>query len=206
MHLDQGFVTKRLTYMALKRILRIDDPVDLKVLNTVSRPVKFPNRELKSLVNEMFAAMRNGCGVGLAAIQVGVPLQIIVIEMPPTYEKLADGTEKEVEPAVPYVFINPKIVQISRDEVMRLEGCLSLPNWYGQVPRAKWLTVEYQDLSGKPRRLRKADDLLGWALQHEIDHLKGIVFTERLPDPTTLRDYSNEPLPNAAERMEAVGA
>jgi len=80
-------------------------------------------------------------------------------------------------------------VKLSNEEVIRHEGCLSLPGWYGDVPRAKWVTIDYQDLDGKRRRLRKADGLLGWAIQHEIDHLDGILFTERIRDLSTLKDH-----------------
>lgn len=178
--------------MALRRILRIDDPEDKKILKMNCRPVKLPNRELKSLISDMFETMHEAQGVGLAAPQIGLPLRLTVIGIPPVYDKHEDGTEVEVEPAEEYVLINPKIVKMSSEEVMRPEGCLSLPGWYGDVPRSTWVTVEYQDLNGKHLRLRKAGDLLGWAIQHEVDHLNGILFTERIRDLSTLRDISQE--------------
>lgn len=178
--------------MAQRRILRIDNEEDKKVLKTRCRPLKLPNHELKRLIADMFETMRAANGVGLAAPQVGLPIRLCVIEIPAQFETREDGTEVEVAPAEPYVLINPQIVKMSNEEIMRQEGCLSLPGWYGDVPRAAWVTVEFQDLNGKERRLRKAGDMLGWAIQHEVDHLDGILFTERIRDLSTLRDLSKE--------------
>ena len=87
-----------------------------------------------------------------------------------------------------------RIVPSKNSEVMRQEGCLSLPGWYGDVPRASWVTVDYQDIDGKRHRLRKAGGLLGWAIQHEVDHLDGILFTERIRDLSTLKENEAEPV------------
>ncbi len=178
--------------MALRRILRIDNEEDKKILKTRCRPIKLPSAELKRLIADMFETMQAANGVGLAAPQIGLTIRLAVIEIPPQVEEREDGTEVEVAPAEQYVLINPQIVKTSGEEVMRQEGCLSLPGWYGEVPRATWVTVEYQDLNGKPRRLRRADGLLGWAIQHEVDHLDGVLFTERIRDLSTLRDLSKE--------------
>jgi peptide deformylase len=184
--------------MALRRILRIDDETDKKILKAHSRPVKLPDRSLKQLVADMFETMNAANGVGLAAPQIGLPIQLCVIEIPPEVEEREDGTEVEVAPAERYALFNPKIVKTSGEEVMRDEGCLSLPGWYGLVPRYTWVTVEFQDITGKTRRLRKADGLLGWAVQHEVDHLQGVLFTERIRDLSTLRDITAEPEPGEA--------
>jgi peptide deformylase len=181
--------------MAIRRVLRIDNEDDKKILKMHCRPVKLPDRTLKQLVADMFETMHAANGVGLAAPQVGLPIQLCIIGIPPEYEEQEDGSEVEVAPAEEYVLFNPKIVKTSGEEVMRDEGCLSLPGWYGQVPRQTWVTVEFQDLTGKARRLRKADGLLGWAIQHEVDHLNGVLFTERMRDIGTLRDITVEPDP-----------
>jgi peptide deformylase len=178
--------------MALRRVLQIDDDEDRKTLKMRCRPIKLPDKRLKALIDDMFETMRANDGVGLAAPQVGLPIRLIVIEVPPTYEEQEDGTKVEVSPAEQYYFINPKIVKMSSEEVIRNEGCLSLPGWYGDVPRASWVTVEYQELNGKQRRMRKVDGILGWVLQHEVDHLEGILFTERIRDLSTLRDARQE--------------
>ncbi len=185
--------------MSIRRILRIDNPEDHKILKTNCRPVKLPNRELKHLVADMFETMLDANGVGLAAPQIGLPIRLTVIWIPPLMEKQEDGSEVEVEPAEEYILINPKIVKMSNEEVIRQEGCLSLPGWYGDVPRATWVTVEFQDFNGKQHRLRKAGDLLGWAIQHEVDHLNGILFTERIRDLSTLKDLSQEQPPDEAQ-------
>jgi peptide deformylase len=186
--------------MAIRRVLRIDDPEDLKVLKTRCRPIKLPDRRLKQLIPDMFETMHHGDGVGLAAPQIGLPIRLTVIEVPPVFEEQEDGTKVEVAPAQQHVFINPKIVKLSKEEIIRNEGCLSLPDWYGDVPRAEWVTVEYQELNGKPRRMRRVDGVLGWVLQHEVDHLDGILFTERIRDLSTLRNVDKEELEAEARK------
>lgn len=181
--------------MALRRIFRIDSEDDKKILKQHCRPVKLPDRAMKQLVADMFETMHAANGVGLAAPQVGLPIQVCVIEIPAELEEHEDGTVVEVAPAEQYVLFNPKIVKTSGEEVMREEGCLSLPGYYGMVPRQTWVTVEFQDVTGKARRLRKADGLLGWAIQHEVDHLNGVLFTERIRDLSTLRDITKDERP-----------
>jgi peptide deformylase len=178
--------------MAIRRILRIDNPEDKKILKMVCQPVKLPDPKLKHLIDDMFETMHDAHGVGLAAPQIGLPVQLTVIETPPSYEKLEDGTEVEVEAGQRHVLINPRIVKMSQEEVMRQEGCLSLPGWYGEVPRQTWVSVEYQEPNGKRRRLRKVGGFAGWAMQHELDHLAGILFTERIRDLSTLHNVVEE--------------
>ena len=178
--------------MSLRRILQIDDPDDKKFLKTRCHPVRLPNPALKQLVADMFETMHAANGVGLAAPQIGLTQRLTVIYIPAEVEEHEDGTVVELAPEEHYVLINPEIVKFSNEEIIRHEGCLSLPGWYGDVPRSTWVTVDYQDLEGKRRRLRKADGLLGWAIQHEVDHLDGILFTERIRDLSTLKDYSSQ--------------
>ncbi|NJP05711.1 MAG: peptide deformylase [Chloroflexaceae bacterium] len=184
--------------MALRRILQMDDPEDNKILKTPCRRIKLPDRELKYVVADMLETMHHADGVGLAAPQIGLSIALTVIWLPPVCEKQEDGSEIEVAPAQDLAFINPQIVKKSQNTIMRQEGCLSLPNWYGDVPRATWVTIEYQEPNGKTRRLRKIDGLLGWVIQHEIDHLNGILFTERMPDPSTLHYISDEEMAEAS--------
>lgn len=182
--------------MAIRRVFRIDNEEDKKILKTNCRPVKLPDPGLKRLVADMFETMHANNGVGLAAPQVGLPIRLCIVELPPEIEEREDGTTVVVAPAEQFVLINPKIVKSSGEEVLREEGCLSLPGWYGQVPRQTWVTVEFQDLNGKWLRLRRADGLLGWAIQHEVDHLNGILFTERIRDLSTLREVNRTPESN----------
>jgi peptide deformylase len=175
--------------MAQRRILQINDPDDLKILKTRCHPVKLPNPGLKQLIADMFETMHAANGVGLAAPQIGITQRLTVIYIPAEVEEREDGTLVELTPEQSYVLLNPEIVKAGATEVTGQEGCLSLPGWYGEVPRPSWVTVDYQDLNGKRQRLRKASGLLGRALQHEIDHLDGILFTERMRDLSTLKDY-----------------
>jgi peptide deformylase len=186
--------------MAPRRILQINDPDDKKILKTRCHPVRLPNPALKQLVADMFETMHAANGVGLAAPQIGITQRLTVITIPPEVEEHEDGTLVEVAPEQNYVLINPEIVKFGSGEMIGQEGCLSLPGWYGEVPRAHWVTVDYQDLDGKRRRIRKATGLLARALQHEIDHLDGILFTERIRDLSTLKDCSKE---QEAEPVEA---
>ncbi|NJN66856.1 MAG: peptide deformylase [Chloroflexaceae bacterium] len=188
--------------MALRRVFRIDDPEDYKTLKTPCRPVKLPQPGMNRLVTDMFETMHENHGLGFAAPQIGLSIRLVVIEIPAIHEKQEDGTEVEVTPARKYVLLNPRIVKMSPEEIISFEGCLSLPGWYGDVPRAEWVTVEYQEPNGKQRRLRKVDGILGRVVQHEIDHLDGILFTERIRDISTLREITEEEF----EEMERQAA
>ncbi|HMO58093.1 MAG TPA: peptide deformylase [Roseiflexaceae bacterium] len=185
--------------MTIRKILRVDQPDDLKILKTRSHPVKQFTPALRQLADDMFETMHTANGVGLAAPQVGILQRMVVIWIPPVIEELDDGSEREVVPEQNYVLINPEIVKEAPHEMTGLEGCLSMPGWYADVPRQAWVTVDYHDLDGKRRRIRRATGLLARALQHEIDHLDGVLFTERIRDLTTLKDYTNEPETPPAE-------
>lgn len=193
--------------MAVRRILRIDDPDDKKILKGKARELRLPQSGLKQLVADMFETMRAANGVGLAAPQIGLAQRLIVIETPAVVETLEDGSEVEVEPSATYALINPEIVKSAKDEIDWTEGCLSVPGWYGEVPRPSWVTVDYTDVDGRRKRLRHADGWLGRILQHEIDHLDGVFFTERMRDLSTLHEVKPEDAPNererASERTEA---
>jgi peptide deformylase len=178
--------------MAIRRILRIDNPDEQKALKTRARPAQVPNPALRQLVADLFETMHAANGVGLAAPQVGVLQRLAVITIPAPTEERPDGTVVEVGQAQDYVLINPEIIKVGNQEVVGQEGCLSLPGWYGEVPRPNWVTVEYQDLDGRRQRIRRATGLLARAIQHEIDHLDGVLFTERIRDLSTLKDYSKE--------------
>jgi len=178
--------------MAERRILQIEDPADKKILKTKARQVQLPNPALKQLVADMFETMHAANGVGLAAPQVGIPQRLAVIYIPPEIEEYEDGTQVEVAPSQEYVLINPEIIKRGENEDVDLEGCLSLPGWYGEVPRPGWITVEFSGLDGKRYRLRHVDGLLARAVQHEIDHLDGVLFTERIRDLATLKDHRKD--------------
>lgn len=135
--------------------------------------------ECKELVRNMVRTMRATKGVGLAAPQVGVPLRISVIEVRPTPER-PDAA------AIPLrVVINPRIVAYHGKQTPKWEGCLSFMKVFGKVPRYTKVTVEYQTLE-RELVTETAGGLLGHIFQHEIDHLDGIRFIDRLKDPSTL--------------------
>lgn len=173
--------------MAIRRILRIDNPEEKKILKTRSHPVKLSNPKLPQLIEDMFETMHAANGVGLAAPQIGLLQRLAVIGIKHD-EQNEDGSYNEDR----YVLINPTIVKISSEREKIMDGCLSLPGWYGEIERATWVTVDYYDLKGKKQRIRKATGLLAWALQHEIEHLDGILFTEHLLDLNSLRYYGSD--------------
>ncbi len=151
------------------------------ILKKVALPVTEFGEELHSLVKDMLYTMYHAPGIGLAAPQVGHSLRFFVLDIWFEREKvtLPDGTtEYRYSDFQPMVFINPKFKNHS-GEIIHEEGCLSVPGVYEDVKRAQLVTVEYQDIFGNHQTL-EADELLSVCLQHENDHLDGIVFIERL--------------------------
>jgi peptide deformylase len=163
--------------MSELEILTVEDPEQLQVLRSKTRRVPRVTPKLAALAEEMLAAMRQANGVGLAAPQVGVLLRFFVVELP--------EDEEMGEPAETYVLFNPEIVK-ARGEQVGYEGCLSIPGYVGEVARKKQVVVEGLDERGRQVRL-KVDDYLARVFQHEIDHLDGVLFTDKLTDPATLR-------------------
>jgi peptide deformylase len=160
--------------MAVRDIITIGHPT----LRRKARKVTRFGPELKQLVDDMIETMRHAPGVGLAAPQVNVSERVIVIETP--------ADEEEGTPAELYVFVNPEIVKTSREKEEGEEGCLSIPGYVGDVERHTWVVVRGQDVHGRPQRIR-AYDYLARIFQHEIDHLDGVLFIDRIADPTRLR-------------------
>jgi peptide deformylase len=138
--------------------------------------------KLQRLVDDMLETMRDAKGVGLAAPQVGVPLRITVIQLPEDYDDPRAGK--------PIVLCNPEIVK-SSGEWRPDEGCLSVPGYYAPVKRAWTVTVKARDRKGTEFRV-KGDGLLGQALQHEIDHLNGILFLDHLESLDQLRKVERD--------------
>lgn len=140
-----------------------------EVLKERAEEVREFNQEVRDLVNDMFETMYRKGGVGLAANQVGVLKRVVVIDLHSRTEK--QGKEQ-------LVLINPEIIS-QEGEVVKEEGCLSLPGLYRKVKRAAYVKVKAQNVEGEEFEL-EAEGLLARALQHEIDHLNGIVFIDRL--------------------------
>ena len=154
--------------MALRDILIIPD----KRLRQVSEPVKKIDAGIRKLVEDMLETMYDAPGIGLAAIQVGAPKRVVTMDL-----------AKKDEPKKAQVFINPEILWSSEELATYEEGCLSIPEYYGDVERPAQVTVKYLDLDGEPREL-EASGLLATCLQHEIDHLNGVLFIDRMDDAT----------------------
>jgi peptide deformylase len=142
----------------------VPDPVLRKVARAVTPA---DAAEVAALIPAMFAAMYAAPGIGLAAPQVGRLLRLVVMDLAP-----------EKVPA-PLVLINPEIVAKSDETAVREEGCLSLPGQYADVTRPAWVKVKYQDEAGKAAEI-EGDGLLAACLQHEIDHLNGVLFVDYL--------------------------
>ena len=150
--------------MSIKPLVILPDPV----LRLVSRPVERVDAELLKLADDMLATMYDAPGIGLAAIQVGEPLRLLVIDL-----------AKEDEPPAPQVFINPEILGSSDDRSVYEEGCLSIPDYYAEVERPAKVLVRHLDRDGKEKQV-EAEGLLATCLQHEIDHLNGVLFIDHI--------------------------
>ncbi|PZU84477.1 MAG: peptide deformylase [Chelatococcus sp.] len=149
-------------------------------LRLVSKPVETITPEVRTLVSDMFETMYDAPGIGLAAIQVGAPLRVITIDLSKPRGEGADEEEKaKEEPRKPLVFINPEITWASEERSSYEEGCLSIPEYYEEVERPASVKVRYLDLDGKEQEVA-ADGLLATCLQHEIDHLNGVLFIDHI--------------------------
>jgi peptide deformylase len=174
--------------MAIRRILDIEIPADLAILRANCTPVAMTKPTLETLVADMIETMDAVDGVGLAAPQVGITQRLVVIRIPGHHEKRADGNVVEIEPEQLYVMLDPVITQHGESTITGSEGCLSLPGRYAPVKRFNWVTCEYRDLKGRNLRLRRATGLLARAVQHEIDHLNGVLFIDHVTDPSGIED------------------
>lgn len=159
--------------MALRTILTDENPrLRLKSVKVT----KF-DKSLKVLMEDMLETMLDANGIGLSAPQVGVLQRVIVVDIP---------ADLEFEGSEPFrvAMVNPEIVKCEGEQIGE-EGCLSVPGWYGEVKRYDLITVKGRDYTGREFRL-KVDGLRSRAIQHEIDHLDGIIFTDKLVDAATL--------------------
>jgi len=155
--------------MAILPILEVPDPR----LKTISTPVETFDADLKTLVNDMTETMYAAPGIGLAAIQVGVPKRLLVIDL---QEEEGAGDEPVRNPRV---FVNPEILDPSNEHSLYNEGCLSVPDQYAEVERPAQIRARWQDLDGKVHE-ETMTGLMATCLQHEMDHLEGILFIDHL--------------------------
>ena len=150
--------------MAVKTI--ITEPN--KILRQVSKSVESVGKDEQSLMDDMLETMYAANGIGLAAIQIGIPKRIIVMDI-----------SKDANKREPRYFVNPIIVNKDKSKSTYEEGCLSVPNQFAEIDRPKNCDVEYLDYYGE-KKLLKAEGLLATCIQHEMDHLEGILFIDYL--------------------------
>jgi len=149
-------------------ILKLNDPL----LTNRSEEVKIIDKDIKKLVKNMFETLYVADGIGLAAPQVGILKRIFVIDIERKNDK--------------FVFINPVIKDISQKTIKSSEGCLSIPGISKEIARAESLVVEYLDIDGKQKRL-EANNIFAVCIQHENDHLDGVLFIDRLSPEERLK-------------------
>ena len=150
--------------MTIKKILTEPN----KILRQISKPVENVGKEEQTLMNDMLDTMYNAKGIGLAAIQVGVPKRIIVLDI-----------SKEENKKTPMFFVNPIIKNKNLELSTYEEGCLSVPDQFAEIDRPSTCEIEYLDYYGK-KKILKAEGLLATCIQHEMDHLEGILFIDYL--------------------------
>ena len=150
--------------MTIRKILTEPDPF----LRQKSLDVEAVSDEIRSLMNDMLETMYNAPGIGLAAIQIGIPKRVIVIDL--------SRTEEEKNPLY---FVNPEIITNSKNDISYEEGCLSVPGQFAEINRPDKCRVKYLDYNGV-EKITDADGLLATCIQHEMDHLEGILFIDYL--------------------------
>ncbi len=150
--------------MAILPILTVPDPL----LKTISKPVEKVDDALRILIDDMLETMYDAPGIGLAAIQVGWAVRVLVLDL-----------SVEDEPANPQHFVNPEITWTSKEMAVYNEGCLSVPEQYADIERPAECMINYLDYNGEKHNI-KADGLFATCIQHEMDHLNGIVFIDYL--------------------------
>lgn len=148
--------------MTIKPLIILPDPI----LRQVSTNIEQVNDEIRTLADDMLATMYDAPGIGLAAIQVGVAKRMLVLDL-----------SREGEEKAPQVFINPEILSFSDERSAYEEGCLSIPDYYAEVERPARITVKHVGIDGR-QALIEAEGLLATCLQHEIDHLNGVLFID----------------------------
>ena len=172
--------------MALREIITVGDPR----LRERSRPVRAITPEIRQLAEDMVETMHEADGIGLAGSQIGELTRIIVIELPEDEDVWGSGRL--------FVVINPEIARESREVETGIEGCLSVPGYIGEVERATEVLVRGVDITGKRFRLRPRD-YLARVFQHEIDHLNGVLYIDKLTEPDKIWEVK----PGTEEMAEA---
>ena len=171
--------------MALREIIKLPD----KRLRLKSEPVKRVDTTIRKLVDDLFETMYDAPGIGLAAIQIGVPKRVVTMDL-----------SKKEDDHKPQVFINPEVIWKSTEKSKYEEGCLSIPEFYEEVERPAQVKVKYLDIDGKEQEI-EASGLLATCLQHEIDHTNGVLFIDYISK--LKRDRIVKKFTKAAKKVEA---
>lgn len=172
--------------MTIRPLVILPDPR----LRLVSEPVGEVTGEIRTIIADMLETMYDAPGVGLAAIQIGVPKRIVTID-----------TSKDEDARQPQIFLDPEVIWSSEEKRVYDEGCLSIPEYYGEVERPDRVRVRFRDLDGNSQEI-EADGLLATCIQHEIDHLNGTLFIDHLSK--LKRDRVTKKFAKAAKRGEAA--
>ncbi len=170
--------------MAVRDIIKLPD----KRLRLVSEPIKHIDGDIRALVDDMFETMYKAPGIGLAAIQIGIPKRVIILDL-----SKKEGDHK------PQVFINAEVTWASSEKSKYEEGCLSIPEYYEEVERPAEVKVKYLDLDGKAHET-EVKGLLATCLQHEIDHINGVLFIDYISK--LKRDRVIKKFSKAAKKVE----
>ena len=171
--------------MAVRDILILPD----KRLRLRSEPIKRIDATIRKLVNDLFETMYEAPGIGLAAIQIGVPKRVVTMDL-----------SKKEDDHKPQIFINPEVIWKSAETSKYEEGCLSIPEFYEEVERPAQVKVKYLDIDGNTQEI-EASGLLATCLQHEIDHINGVLFIDYISK--LKRDRIVKKFAKAAKKEEA---
>jgi peptide deformylase len=182
--IDRDIPPDYMPAMAVREIIILPD----KQLRLVSKQIEKVTAEVRKLADDMFETMYEAPGIGLAAIQIGVPQRLITMDL-----------AKKEGPPSPRVFINPEILWSSEEKASYEEGCLSIPEYYEEVERPAKVRVRFTDLDGKLHE-EEAEGLFATCIQHEIDHLNGVLFVDYLSK--LKRDRVLKKFTKAAKRAE----
>ena len=154
--------------MSIRRILTVDNAADMAVLKKISTPVAAVTDDLRRLMDDMLETMYDAPGIGLAAVQIGEPVRVIVMDL-----------AREGEEPAPRYFVNPEILTTSEETQGYEEGCLSVPDYYDDVERPSKVTLRYLDYTGETV-VEEAEGMYAVCIQHEMDHLEGVLFIDHL--------------------------
>ena len=165
--------------MAIRRILTVNNPADLAVLKTVCTPVEAVTDDVRALMDDMLETMYDAPGIGLAAVQIGDARRVVVMDLGDGGEDSAATESEDARKPNPRFFVNPEILWASEETAPYEEGCLSIPEYFDEVQRPARIKLRYLNYQGETVE-EEAEGLYAVCIQHEIDHLNGVLFIDHL--------------------------